>query len=251
MPKGKYSYKITPMNLKTGKSGKSYITSDKKGRRSKKASGTFGAINNYNNPISAFPRNLHTKVKYLDDHGFTLGALGISAEQVYRVTSIWDPDFTGGGSTVVGLPEMRNMYGKYMVTRARATLEFSNPSVDGIHVGYSLQQPGTVNGLGLIPIMENFRTYSKALNNTGTQVHTMKVDLKPWALIDLSKTIYDSDLDNHAAAINASPLASPVLRVFAVGDGTAATAAATVRCLVRIEYSVKFYSRLAMTSAQW
>lgn len=62
------------------------------------------------------------------------GIAGAAAVYVFRVNSLFDPDFTGGGHQPLGFDQMSAMYNRYTVTNCQIRVVFSNPSTNDFRV---------------------------------------------------------------------------------------------------------------------
>lgn len=79
---------------------------------------------------SYMPLVFQTKLIYNLNADVTMGA-GNYWKNVYRGNSIYDPDFTGVGTTVLGHAELSAIYGRYRVTGSRITVTYCSKTSAG------------------------------------------------------------------------------------------------------------------------
>jgi len=74
----------------------------------------------------------------------TEAAAGVGAYYVWRLNSIYDPDYTGTGNVASGYNEMSNLWGRYRVLRTRVVINFANSSGGAQLVGLSAGLNATI-----------------------------------------------------------------------------------------------------------
>lgn len=74
------------------------------------------------NPL---PFKLITKLAYNDKYLVT-GAAGACAVRVYDASSLYDPDYSGGGHQPLGFDQLMPMYDHYVVLGSKITVRFAN-----------------------------------------------------------------------------------------------------------------------------
>ena len=220
----------------------------KYGKRGKKP--TFRMVRPYGIKPDPFPTRLHTRCKYIDsrqlDSGVTSGLCGV--ERVYRMGSIFDPDLTGTGQTVVGHADFANLYGNYIVKGAKVEINFSDPSDDGMTAWASLNQTVALQAASEVACAQQSLVYSSNINNTGSQKKTMKFYVNPWNLRGLSKLEWMANKTGHSAAMSANPTSDIYLRV-AVSSAQASSK--TMQCYIKIIYYVEFFNRLQLSASNF
>jgi hypothetical protein len=95
----------------------------------------------------------------------------------YYSNNMYDPQIQLGGTQPYQFDQLAQLYQKYTVRYTEVKFTFSNPSADGVWVGYRIRNAGTIstynNPLGYIKEMLN--TDARPLNNTGSQTTTFTV----------------------------------------------------------------------------
>lgn len=222
----------------------------KRGPDSKKSKPIFASINRA--PLvkaQPFPRVLRTQVKYAGTKDLTNSIFFTATSNVYRLNSIHDPDQTGGGKTVAGHAALAGIYGRYLVTNAKVSLRFYDPSADGVKVGcrLRLRANGATSGQTTGDIVNQPMTYFSGLADSGRQVKTFELNVKPWFLMGLSKLEYMANTSKYSSAIAASPGDDYCwMDVFAIDANGVAT---TVNYTIKIVYTVELYDRLYLAAS--
>lgn len=224
---------------------------------SKAKSKGFGQGKSYGVKPEPFPRVLITRSKFASHLVMGVPAFGVATYNTYRANTIWDPDLTNAGKTVVGWNILNSIYGRYLVTGCAIDVQFTNPSADGIRVGIRLRQANSlpIGGSSTMQdILEQPGTYSSGINNTGSQKKSFKFFVTPWSLFGIDKLEYMANSSGYSSLMAAMPTAPGfvagdgcVFDIFAINEDSSASASQIV-CDVKLTYYVKCYNRLALSS---
>lgn len=160
-------------------------------------------------------------------------------EHLFRLNSIWDPDATLSGHTVVGHSNFAAIYAGYLVKGCKIEINFSNPSADGMVAFASLNQLVNLTSRSDLENYSNSLVYSSDINNTGAQTKKMRFYVKPWSLKGLSKLEWKANKGTHSSAINSNPSDPIYLRVATSGSAPSQT----IHCSIRLLYYVEFFER--------
>lgn len=103
--------------------GKRKYAKKPKYKRRKQFTRTVGAgiVNRF--PL---PKKFLFKTRYVQSVTIDPSAGGIAASHVFRLNSLYDPDYTTSGHQPVGFDQIMPMYNHYTVIGARARIEFTN-----------------------------------------------------------------------------------------------------------------------------
>lgn len=214
----------------------------------------FRSIQPYGIKPDWHPRVLQTRFKYSYhatlQTAATIEAFGI--EQVFRLNSIYDANFTTIGptannKTVVGHVNIAQLYNRYIVLGAKVEVDFDDPSQDGLVCGCSLNQSFAMQSYTVRAVGEQFLTYTSALNNTGSQKKSYRFYVKPWAIQGLSKLEYMANKSTHSSAMNSNPTDDLYFRIAIANCHD--TAVATMKCNVRIIFYTQCYERIQLSSS--
>lgn len=167
----------------------------------------------------------------------------------YRLNSLYDPDYGAGGHQPMQFDQLcPGIYTRYHVKAAKVVLRFTNPSADGLYVGYNLyrqgQTNGNANGKSLGAIKEMRRAVMAPLNNTGSQTKVFTVYVPLYVLADTPKIVYDTDLDSYAAPYNQNPTGGELYVQPLVLDATGGTASVT------FDITITYYAVLDQVEQQ-
>lgn len=199
----------------------------------------------FQTPKNPFPLRLHTKLNYATNMDLTAGALDTAGtQQAFRLTSIWDPNSTGVGTTVCGHALWAQVYNKYIVKGVRVIAKFANPSQDGTHAVLSVNQKTSTTASPLTNLQQLNKCWVKHVSNTGSQQTVISKYFKPWDLMDITKNEYLSNRSTYGAIMASNPASSPVVYLNVVNDMYAAP---TINLSMRIIYYVEMADRDQLT----
>jgi len=194
----------------------------KKGVRAKRSGYAGGNTNEkislYKNMNEKMPFSAHytCKVKYVHTSLLSVGTSGIfGTEQVFRLNSIYDPDFTGSGHQYYGRDQLALIYNNYNVYKIHVRLEISDPSEDGLVVGMLLQPSNgtyTVTSKTVDELRESSNSYTVNMNNSGAQTACIDQMVPIYKVEGVAKTRITHD-DVYSSAMTTNPALSPYLRV--------------------------------------
>lgn len=183
------------------------------------------------NPV---PATMLTKMTYEDIK--QISAAGVSSQTLYRLCSIFDPDFTGVGHQPMGHDQWATLYGRYRVLGCSYEIHAVNYS-DGNPQEFSVSiaetsTPGTA-------IQEHASTQLAILPNNQQQVKVIK------GYVDTTKFEGDPgaryDKDYSAAFGN-----NPARELFLVLQGRNMLSASDIQIamIVKLVYYVRMYDRV-------
>ncbi len=169
---------------------------------------------------------------------------GSVAANVFRLNSVYDPDYTGTGTTVVGWTQLNGMYNRHRVLHATVRATFVNNSATIPLTVFIALNPVTTVGTGITQILAQRHVWSDGLATTSgpcTRTHTIGA---PIAAIYGVPAAQVRNEDDFAAVGAAVPNNVAFCHIGAYADG-AATGALTMH--VSIEFDVVWSLPLEMT----
>lgn len=180
-------------------------------------------------------------------YGLTEAAAGAGAFNSFRINSIYDPDFTGAGSSALGYSTYSYLYGRYRVLRVRVILRFVDNTPDskgGSIVGVIFNSNSTFSSNPLTWPAQPF-AFSKVLQgDTGGQHSVVNFDLQPalHKIAGVTPAQFKMDQD-YSATYAANPASSLYAHVFLTGKLSSAAEAARVE--VRLVFDVELSQPVA------
>lgn len=163
----------------------------------------------------------YCKLTYTQSNSLTTGTGGIyGSEQVFRLNSLYDPDWSGTGHQPYGYDQVTPLYALYFVRAVKINLVITDPSADGIVVAACLQSSNNtfaVTGKSVDSIKEQPFSITRSLNNSGKQVTVVNSYVPIQAIEGLTRTQLIASLAIYQAGVSANPARSPYLRI-AVGS---------------------------------
>lgn len=192
-----------------------------------------------------FPNVLRTNMRWTQDFSMTTSA-GASTIQDLRLTSLYDPNFTGAGSqpkyfdTLCGASGSTAPYGQYRVLKSHYRVQFINGNTGATSGFYGFVQPFIQNPVSAASTI----AYTLDSNNlayvVGGPSGNMSSNQGISGTVDIAKFVGVKDLrddEDLLAAYNANPALNVFLRcgVRAQDDITVFT----MRILVTLCYEVE------------
>lgn len=214
-----------------------FVKAPNYGRRYKKRKGIISKVTSKNMVTRPLTSVLPTTLHYYSIVTLNPGIAGASAEHLFRLGSIFDPDFTGGGHQPTGHDELSNIFERYQVYKIDWKAEFVN--TDGTNpcmVGYRLNDQSTTT-VQPIELIENGNAEFSVLTGAGNDssksvfqgtVYNCKVH-------GVSYKQYMSN-DDYGANFGSNPVEDAYISFFADGLGTDT---ATVRLVLHLVYHTK------------
>jgi len=189
-----------------------------------------------------FPETLITNMKYSDNVILTSNA-GAVVGNIFRMNSLFDPDYTGTGHQPLYFDQFAASYGRYIVMSSKATFKFTPVSASPDAVPLGPYQCGVV-GSNLVTFASNRAALAESNNSvmdlmgrdkSGSSVRTLVTTFLPGRDIGLPA----SD-DTVGASVTSNPTSSYYVYAY-ISDLNNTTS--YVQMQVTIEYRVKWYQQ--------
>lgn len=207
-----------------------------------------GSVTRYlhnRNDLNVFPTSKMVKLKYCETGFFTGGAGGFAGpEQIWKLGSIFDPNFALGGHQPYGHDQLAALYRNYQVVGVEIQLDFINMSTPGTCGWGGLQSSNSTyvsTGKNPDALREKPGSVMSMPSAAAGSRQTMNFGYIDLAEIEgVSKSEFMGD-DNWGAAFGADPAKTAFLRVNIcdIGGSTGFTAQAQITLV----YHVKVYGR--------
>jgi hypothetical protein len=193
------------------------------------------------------PPRFICKFRYQSTKKFTVAAGTFGLENLYRLNSLYDPDFTGAGDYPYAFPTFQSLYKTYRVHGVLVEVLFTDPSVDGLIGGVLVQpstSPATLAGETIDTAGARPMVATVALNFSGSQTALVRQYLSIAAIDGIPKAQLLGD-PNYQAQTNTSPVSTPFLRV-AIACEDLANNTATAYIQVRLIFDCALYDRILL-----
>lgn len=193
-----------------------------------------------------FPPGEYVTMKYAEPFTMSTGNNAFGSNQVLRLNSIYDPNFTGGGHSAYAYAEMSARYGKYRVDAVtwRITLTTPGSTHDQfIAATVAPNTSGAISGSVLYnPIEDPSSTWGR-MSSSGERcaVIQSKGIISLNTICGVSRNKYEAD-DTYSSLMGSSP-SQAILLSFATcsADGSDNLGSSA---LVEIVYHVLCYDRI-------
>lgn len=194
-------------------------------------------------PMRGIPDELFVELVYADTKVLTSSA-GLPTSNVYRLNSLFDPDFTGTGNQPVGFDNYALLYGRYCVYEAMVECRVVNGNATAqmlvMRAKNNLTAITTNDGV-LAAICDKNNCVS-AMTTAAYDVVMLKKNFKLYDITGETRASYLTD-DSYQAAVSTNPLETVGLEILG-GQVGAAVSTVILAYVLRISYKVKFFDRI-------
>lgn len=186
------------------------------------------------------------KMLYVEQINLISGAAGLTGlEQVYRLNSLFDPNFTGAGHQPYGMDQIQALYGSYRVTACDVELEFFNCSETGAFVLWTVSGPlDPLSTQSILPdkIMERNNAGYAIINQSGSnQIQRVKFRVYIADVVGVPRTAIANDLYDWASSMTNNPT-NPVYLRFNLASSQQSTSI-TCTCTCKLTYHYQAWDR--------
>lgn len=182
---------------------------------------------------------------------FHYGALSTAstgyAENIYRLNSCYDPDYSGAGAQPLGFDQWAAFYNRYKVLSAKWKVQFASPT--------SLAESIVTVLPNLVNTIDNQGPYVMAEPYAKSSIFSTNGGWKPTLgdHMEINKifgiTEQEFGEESYTAAVGGSPVNVAYLHVRV--DTASGGLSGSVYYLTEIEYDVEFYSRVELELSLW
>lgn len=197
---------------------------------------------------SPFPAQKICKMYYAETFLLASGTAGIvGPEQVLRLNSLYDVNFTGTGSQPYGYDQCVALYRKYVVDAVTVKITWYDPNAEGMIAIVTMQPSGssaTLTGQGIDALQMQPMTWTKYIPTTGGQQKVFKQYMKIHKLEGITKTQFDGELDEYGAVYTTNPTNTPYIRLaVAAARGDTAT---NIIAKAELTFHTRWYDRIPL-----
>lgn len=174
---------------------------------------------------------------HLYDGVFTLApAASAIAYNTFRINSVWDPDFTGVGTTVTGYTSMAALYNRYRVVCCSAHITFVTAATTPVTAFAVASSTNTV-GTSYTSIMSQKNSWTAPIGNVNTRGLTHRFKMPVHTVYGTSRRAVLEE-DDWAGLTGVHPNNAVYLHVGVLNNtGTAATG---IQILVRLTMNTRW-----------
>lgn len=202
-------------------------------------------------PADPFPIRRFAALTYSSAYSLASGAIGTyGTEQVFRLNSLYDPDFTGVGHQPYGHDQLALLYSKYKVHRVGVYVEIEASS--SATLGYlpvlgmtftGPEQTASLTGMlwGEVDEKQCATTLSASVMNPRSFSKTFNMQ----ELIGCTKQQFGSDVSQYSASLGANPASIAWLRMALISN--VADTVSIVR--VRLVFETEFWDRIPLAQS--
>ncbi len=212
------------------------------GKRSSKRTATTLSVG----PTTNIGDRARTTLRYI--YIGTLSTSGLNyAENIFRLNSCFDPDFSGAGAQPLGFDQWAAFYQRYRVLRAKATAMFAaSTSMTECTVALLPNLVNTIDNQGVNALAEPNARYSIFSTNGGWKPK-LEIDMRMEKLFGVSSTQFGEE--GYSALTSANPLNVAWLHVRV--DTVSGGLSGSVAYILTIDYDVEFYQRVELELSLW
>lgn len=180
------------------------------------------------------------------------GAVGtFGTEQVFRLNSLADPDFTGGGHQPYGFDTLQTIYSRYKVHSVMIELTFNTPSNNEIVASMvsAPQDPVTLSSFDLNTLIERPNVDLQPISQNEPVKRIVKT-FNIWDIVGMTKSQFDADISDYASTVVLNPIKVAFLRLaMAESSGTLAQDVANVSVHIKLTYHCRLWDRKTLAQS--
>lgn len=211
---------------------------------SSSSSAEYAGRSAFDGKVVGVPNSVRRTLIYADSIGLDAGA-SQSAVHVFRMNSLFDPDYTGVGHQPRYFDQLAAMFNRYRVDSIDVEINWTSPAT-ALGALCTLNGANTLNGNAPLDALElPFTSSPLIVNTTGPLTQRFKVNLA--AVNGVSKKHYEED-DRFQATIGTNPAEAMGLSV-AISSPDNATVGTIAYATVRIAFHCVMFDRISVASS--
>lgn len=190
--------------------------------------------------VFGFPESLTTLIRYNDVYTIQSSS-GSAGGQIMRMTSVFDPDFTGSGHQPLYFDQFTPVYDNYVVLGATLNAEFSPLSDDTeitttgpYTVGLTGNNNTSYSGGSFVLAEQNKSVTAVLGRDKGTSVVKLKMNYSPKSCLGVSP-----DDDTIQSAVSTNPSKNWFVYAWVSDDNFTS---GSVKVRITITYRVRFFN---------
>lgn len=197
-----------------------------------------------------FGRSFMARLPYVENYAITAsGTTGLAALTYnFYTNNTYDPRYEAGGHQPMQYDFLAQAYERVWVHGVKVELTFSNPTYDGMYVGYRVRANTNtvgISGQTLDYVQEMRDSHISPLNNTGSQTKKYTFFISNPALFGLTKSQYRNIEYSHTTTGN--PGAYGLIEPFAFH--TISGENSLIRVNIRLTYYCQFTNPITVAQS--
>lgn len=196
-----------------------------------------------------FPSTMRRTFTYCQNYTLSSGTAVLGTQQVFRMNSLYDPDYTGAGHQPYGYDQVSGLYQNYRVDSCKFDIVFTTPGAANDMICVATVAPGTdasLTGATLFTVPEKPGGIWGILSSSGDRRCVLRGKFDNNVICGVPKAKYVAE-DNFASPVSTNP-SQNILLTTNVGcvDGTASVSCAV---LIVITYTAVLYDRVTQSTS--
>lgn len=197
-------------------------------------------------PVTNVGDRAVTKLRYVAYGAISTASLGYG-ENIFRLNSLFDPDYSGAGAQPLGFDQWSAFYQRYKVLSAKCKCQFAAPtSLAESIVSITPNLVNTIDNSGPNILAEPYSKNSIFSTNGGWKP-VLEADYNIAKIFGLTKEEYGEE--SYTAATSGSPVNVAYLHVRV--DTASGGLSGSVYYLLEVEFHVEFYQRVELELSLW
>lgn len=199
-----------------------------------------------------FPPSMTRNFKYAEQithltTGSTSGVFG--NEYRFRLNSLYDPDYAGGGHQPYGYDQFNGVYQKYRVDKCSWRISFTTPGASNDVLCALTVSPGTsatMSGVTIYKPLEWPNSSHGYLSSTGTRLCVLQGSADLQDIVSVPKAKYVAE-ENFGAEVTTNPVQVCLLSISCCSPSNNTSQAVSI--IVELDYQATLYQRVMQASS--
>lgn len=214
-----------------------------KKRKLTKTTRVLAKPTNVSHPMRGIPDSLFVELVYADTKVLTSSA-GVPTSNVYRLNSLFDPDYTGTGNQPVGFDNYALIYGRYCVYAAtvECTVVNGNATAQMVVMRAKNNLTSITTNDGVLAAICDKDNCVSSMTTAAYDTVKLKKTYKLNDVCGVTRSNYLSD-DRYQSVVSSSPSETIGLEILG-GQVGSAVSTVILAYIMRISFKVKFFDRV-------
>jgi len=193
---------------------------------------------------------------YSETQNFTTGAVSlVGTQQVWRLNSLFDPNFTGVGHQPYGYDQFNTLYSNYKVHKVKVKMtwfDVAGPNIMAVmRAGGSYDGAAGVQGKTADVVAETPGGVVRNLTETGKQAVVIEQEFSIPAILGMSQQEFEGSNGfdkSPASVVGANPFLSAYLYI-GISDNAVDAGGRAATCRTEITFYAQLWGRLTQVQS--